>query len=484
MSKFNFDIIVIGAGPAGMAVSIMASEMGLNVCVIEKNKLGGECMNVGCIPSKALLRMGKVRNTFNKLDKYEMEGKSLPRVKNIFTKIQKDLEYISKAKTVSLFSKATVKMGKSARFVGSNVIEVGEEKISAKRFFICTGTTPAIPPILGLRETDIMTNENMFDQDEIPATLAIIGGGAIGTEMAQAFSRLGGKVSIVHMDEHLIPAGDKQAGDLLFSVFESEGITVFNKTGIEKVETIDGKKIVHLANGEKIIADKLLVAAGRSQNFDNLGLEAVKVKTSKKGIIVNEQLQTNRKHIYAVGDCNGNFLLSHAAMHQGMCALMNVFLPWPIKRSFRNYVVPWTVFTEPQVSFVGKTELQLKKERVNYKAIQVNYEDYGAAIAEGVDIGYVKALVGPWGKIFGVSIVGEGSGEMINEWALAIQKNIRLTDIMFLQHSFPSMSFLNKRISEVWMMEKLKGHRIKSMIKAFFNFKTFFSIVLISLFIV
>ncbi len=473
MSKFDFDIIVIGAGPAGMAVSIMASEMGLNVCVVEKNKLGGECMNVGCIPSKALLRIAKVRNTFNKLDKYEMEGDSIPVIKNIFPKIQKDLKYISDTKTVNLFSKATVKMGRPARFIGSNTVAVGTEQITAKRFFICTGTTPAIPPIPGLRETDILTNDNMFDQVDIPATLAIIGGGAIGTEMAQAFSRLGSKVTLVHMDEHLIPAGEKEAGDLLISIFESEGITVFNKTGIEKVDTIDGKKIVYLSNGEKIIADKLLVAAGRSQNFDNLNLDIVKVKTSKKGIIINGQLQTNRKHIYAVGDCNGNFLLSHAAMHQGMCALMNIFLPWPIKRKFRNYVVPWTIFTEPQVSFVGKTELQLKKEKVNFQIIKVNYEDYGAAIAEGVDIGYVKALVSPMGKIYGVSIVGEGSGEMINEWALAIQKNIKLIDIMFLQHSFPTMSFLNKRVSEVWMMNKMKNSSLKSMIKAFFYFRTF-----------
>jgi pyruvate/2-oxoglutarate dehydrogenase complex dihydrolipoamide dehydrogenase (E3) component len=475
MAKYDFDILVIGAGPAGMAVSIMASEMGLNVCTVEKYKLGGECMSVGCIPSKAILRIAKVRNTFKTLEKYQLSEGKLPKVENPFPSIQKNLDYIGDAKTKSLFSKATVKMGKEAFFVDSHTVQVGDELVSAKKIFICAGTTPAVPPIQGLDKVDFLTNNNIFNMDKIPKSLAIIGGGAIGVEMAQTFSRLGADVSLMHIDEHLLPSGDPQAAEIINGVFSEEGIKVYNKMGIDKIQKSDGLNHIRLQDGTEIKAEKILVAAGRKHDYSRMKLDACGVQSTPQGIPVNKNLQTNVKHIYAVGDCNGQYLLSHAAMHQGMCALMNVFLPWPLKRKYKNFVVPWTVFTEPQVSFVGKTEKQLQNEGIKYEVIQVNYEDYGAAIAEGIGIGYVKALVSSMGKVYGVSIVGEGSGEMINEWGLVIQNDIRLTDVMFLQHSFPTMSFLNKRISETWMMKKFQSSMLRRMVKTFFKFRTLFS---------
>jgi pyruvate/2-oxoglutarate dehydrogenase complex dihydrolipoamide dehydrogenase (E3) component len=465
MSKYDYDIVTIGIGPAGMAISAMAAEMGLKVCGIEKNKLGGECMNVGCIPSKALLRMAKVRHSVTKFPAFQMEAMSKPEVHNPFPEIQQKLEFINEKKYGVKFAKVDKVVGQgAARFVDAHTVQVGERKITGKRIFICTGTKPALPPIPGLETIDnLLTNENIFHQESIPASMLIIGGGAIGSEMAQAFSRLGCKTTIVQMDAHLLPVADRFAGEQLEEVFKKEGIDVYNGRSIIKLEQRDGQVVLTTKEGEELVAERLLMAAGRTPVLKDLELEKAGIKYSSKGIPVNKNLQTNVSHIYAVGDCNSTHQFSHAAMHQGMIALMNIMRPWPFKKDFRKYVVPWTVFTEPQVSSVGMTETQLKAAGIKYDVHEVRHADYGAAIAEQVTEGGVRVYASKLGKIYGASVIGEGSAEMINEWGLAIQKKIRLVDIMLLQHSFPSMSFMNKTIGEGWMMKLLKVGWMKKM---------------------
>lgn len=465
MQNYDYDVVTIGVGPAGMVVSAMAAEMGLKVCAIEKNKLGGECMNVGCIPSKALLRMAKVRHSVTKFPRFQMEEMREPEVKNPFPDIQDKLEYINVKKYGVKFAKVDKIVGEgAASFVDSHTVQVGERTISGKRIFICTGTKPSKPPIPGLDGIDdILTNENLFHQQAIPESLLIIGGGAIGAEMAQAFSRLGSKATIVQMDPHLLPFADRSAGEALEKVFKKEGIDVYNSRAISSVEKKDGRVVLTTKEGDVLEAERLLMAAGRTPVLDGLDLEKAGVNYSPKGIPVNGNLQTNVPHIYAVGDCNSHYLFSHAAMHQGMIALMNIMRPWPFKKDFRQYVVPWTVFTEPQVSAVGMSEAELKKAGIKYDVLEAKYEDYGAAIAEQVTEGSVRVYASKLGKIYGASVIGEGSAEMINEWALAIQKKVRLADIMLLQHSFPSMSFLNKSIGEMWMMKLMQVGWLKKM---------------------
>lgn len=470
--KYEYDLICIGLGPAGMAVSIMGSAMGLKVCAIEKNKIGGECMNVGCIPSKALLRFSK--NRFTMAEMLKRMSESVPDAaefdKGIFDKIHKDIKFINEKKTLKMFDQVDLMLQKGdAFFVDAHTIQVGDKKVTAQKIFIAAGTEPAVLPIPGMDSVEILTNNNIFSLENIPESLTIIGGGAIGCEMAQSFARLGVKCTIVQMDPYLLPAGDPEAGQVLEQAFQSQGIDVFNSQSITKVESIDGKIQLQTAQGVKVLSDKLLVAAGRRFVLDSLKLENAGIAYGKRGIQVNRHLQTNIKNIYAVGDCNGHFLLSHAAMHQGMLALMNCMMPPLMRFKFDAFQVPWTVFTEPQVSCVGMNEKQLKEKKIKYEVIVEKYENYGAAIAEDVGIGFVKVLASPLGKVYGACIVGEGSGEMINEWALAIQKKIRLHDIMFLQHSFPTMGFLSKRISESWMMNKMKSRTLQQLCKFFFR---------------
>lgn len=463
---YDYDIVTIGIGPAGMVISAMGTEMGLKVLGIEKNKLGGECMNIGCIPSKALLRMAKIRHAVTKFPAFQMEEMREPEVSNPFPSIQEKLDFINDAKYGKKFENVEKIIGEgAASFVDSHTVQVGERRITAKRIFICTGTRPTMPPIPGLDTVDdVLTNENIFHLDNIPKSMLIVGGGAIGSEMAQAFSRLGCKTTIVQMDAHLLPFADRFAGEQLEAVFKKEGIDVYNSRTISRIEKKDGQVTLTTEEGEEALqAERLLMAAGRTPVIEDLNLEKAGVNYSPKGIPVNANLQTNVPHIFAIGDCNSHYLFSHAAMHQGMVALMNIMRPWPFKKDFKKYVVPWTVFTEPQVSAVGMSEAELISAGIKYDVIEAKHADYGAAIAEQVTDGGVRVYASKLGKIYGVSVIGEGSAEMINEWALAIQKKIRLADIMLLQHSFPSMSFMNKSIGEMWMMKLMKIGWMKKM---------------------
>ncbi len=470
MSRYEYDVLSIGLGPAGMAVSAMAVEMGLKVCAIEARKIGGECMNVGCIPSKALLRISEHRHAVTRFPDMELEAVASPGIRKPFEKIARDLKYINEAKTRKMFDKVDLILGEGkARFVDAHTVEVNGRRVTARRIFIAAGTEPAVPPIPGLKEIDILTNNNLFQLETIPKSLTILGGGAIGCEMAQAFRRLGSEVTIVHMDPHLVPIGDAAAAEVLEKHFADEGIKVLNGRKIEKVASEEEGVALYTAEGERVVSERILVAAGRRIDLSSLDLEKAGVAYEKRGITVDKYLRTNKKHIYAVGDCNGHAQLSHAAMHQGMIALMNAMLPWPVKKDFRKFSIPWTVFTEPEISYVGKTEKQLKDSKTTYETIQVNYGDYGAAIAENVAVGFVKVFASKAGKIYGASIVGRGSGEMINEWALAIQHGLRLHHIMLQQHSFPTMGFLSKRVAETWMMKRMGSSFLRKMARALYR---------------
>lgn len=467
--KYDFDLICIGLGPAGMAVSVMGAEMGLKVCGIEKNRIGGECMNVGCIPSKSLLRIANYRHSFLKLKEMGLSEGITPMIKSPFKKINKYLDYISEEKTLKMFDKVELILGKGeAIFINSHTVRVGDRTITAQRIFIATGTEPLVPPIDGISDIDILTNQNIFKLSKIPESMTIIGGGAIGCEMAQAFTRLGTKCTIVQMDDFLIPSGAKEIGDLIEGIFKKENIEVYNSKKIISAKCKGEKVSLFTEDGICIKSEKLLVAAGRKIVLDALKLDNAGVKYGKGGIEIDSEYKTSVKHIYAVGDCNGGMMFSHAAMHQGMFAIMNAVSPFRLFK-YRNYVIPWTVFTEPQVSFVGMNEEELKKKGIKYKAYIAKYENYGAAIAENVSVGYVKVFANSLGRVFGVSIVGDGSGEMINEWALIIQKKIRLLSVMFLAHSFPTMGFLTKRVAEKWMMEKMKSSLVQRLCRFFYR---------------
>lgn len=472
---YDFDVLVIGLGPAGMAVAVMASEMGLSVCAVEKEHVGGECMNVGCIPSKALLRMAKARATVERLSGGLPEGckettpaSALP---SPFARIAESLDFISRHKTMGMFNKVELvyRQG-AARFTGSHEVTVGGRRISARRIFICTGTSPAVPDIPGLRACAPLTNENLFQLEAVPESMLVLGSGAIACEMAQAFARLGCKVTMAFRGKGLLWREDPEVAAILEQRFEQEGVTLLRNAAMQSFSDDNGAIRLTLEDGLSVTAEKVLCALGRRFDPAPLDLGAAGVAWNTRGILVDKHLRTSQPHIYACGDVNGEYQFSHAAMHQGMLALMNCMSPLPFKRNFRRFPVPWTVFTEPQVSRVGLSLEQLAETGRKYDLVQARYGDYGAAIAEGVDTGFIKAAVTGRGHILGVTIVGEGSGEMINEWAMALQNRISLFRIMMQQHSFPTMGFLSKRVAETWMMQKMRSPKLQKLCRFLYRF--------------
>ncbi|MBN2841653.1 MAG: NAD(P)/FAD-dependent oxidoreductase [Sedimentisphaerales bacterium] len=467
--KYDYDLICIGLGPAGMAVSIMGSEMGLKVCGIEKNKIGGECMNCGCIPSKALLRMAQFRHNITGFAKKRLSETPLPAVGDIFTKIADDLKYINEKKTMNMFDKVDLILGEgAASFIDDHTVAVGNRKITAKRIFIAAGTKPAILPIEGIDKVEYLTNENIFKLEKVPTSMIISGGGAIACEMAQGFQRLGCQVTLIQRSAHLLSKNDPQAAETLEETLKAEGVDLLTGEIIQSAVKTENGVSITTKNGKVVEAEKILLATGRAMNFAGFNLEAAGVVYDHKGIKVDKYLRSSKKHIYAVGDCNGYYQFSHAAMHQGMIAIMNSMMPGFMKMDFRKFVVPSTIFTEPQISQVGKSQKELDDKGIKYQTHQVRYDGYGAAIAEDIEAGFVKVFCSPAGRIYGVVIAGEGSGEMINEWAMAIQCKIPMHKVMMLQHSFPTMGFLSKRVAETWMMAKMKSKIIQKICKKMF----------------
>jgi pyruvate/2-oxoglutarate dehydrogenase complex dihydrolipoamide dehydrogenase (E3) component len=467
----QYDMLVIGLGPAGMALSAMGSTMGLNVLAIEKHKIGGECLNCGCIPSKALLKTALVRKTVQEIERYGLTKTDVPAPHKPFERVQCHLKYINEEKTVKMFDKVDLLMEKSARFLDSKTVEVDGKPYTARRIYICTGTRPMVPPIPGLDTVDYLTNETLFHLEDLPESLFIIGGGAIGCEMTQAFLRLGTHVITVHLDPHLIPLADEEAARVLEEELRKDGAEIHNATGIQSVKQ-EGDRIVVTTDNSEFRVEKLLVAAGRKVALEGLGLDNAGVRYDKTGILTDDYGQTNVPNIWAVGDCNGKALFSHAAMHQGMLSLMSSVMPLlkPFKFKYSHYPVPWSVFTDPEVAQVGLTEKQLQEQGRKYEVVKANYADYGRTITEEKTVGFVKVMVSPWGKIYGASIVGEAASELIHEFILAMHKHIRLHDIMLMQHSFPTISLLNKRVAEQWMMKKMQNARLQKLLQGFYRF--------------
>lgn len=460
------DLIVIGMGPAGMAVSAMGSAMGLDVLAIEKHRVGGECLNVGCIPSKALLKAGETNFLAKNLRKFGIEVNLEKMGMDPMSVVREKIEGINNRKFMKTFEKVDLVIGKgTAHFLDSKIVEVDGNKYTARSIFIATGTEPFIPPIPGLADVPMLTNVNLFELEKMPASLTVIGGGAIGTEMAQAFSRLGTKVNLVHMDSHLIPLGDEEAGKYLENELVKEGIGIFNAEKILKVEQKDG--IIYTHTDQRVLeSQEILVATGRKPVLEPLKLDNAKIKYNPKGIIVDEYGRTNISHIYAIGDCNGHNLFSHAAMHQGMLSLMHSISPVSLPKFKRsNYVVPWSVFTKPEVAQVGLTEQEAIAKGIKFQVVKKDYSSYGRTVADGTPEGFIKILTNKRGKIYGATIVGEAASELIHEWTMAIQYKKSMFDIMMMMHSFPSISMLNKMVAEDWMMSVVDSDVIKKGIK-------------------
>ncbi len=466
-----YDLIVIGGGSAGLVAAGGAGILGAKVALVEKNKLGGDCLYTGCVPSKSLIRSAKVANDMKRAEEF---GFQMPDFKfkngdfaSITNRVQNVITKIEAHDAPEVFEKMGVEIiFGGAKFLNKNEIEVNLKdsgknvKLKAKRFCISTGSSPLIPPIEGLNETGFITNEEIFRLQDLPERLAVLGGGAIGVEMAQAFQRLGAKVSIIEMAERILSKEDTEVSAFIENRLQKEGIEILTGSKAVKFYKNDrNEKIVKIEKDGKITeiaADEILAAAGRKPNIESLDLEKAGVKYDQKKIETDEYLRTSQKNIYAAGDVTGHFQFTHTADYEAQIVVQNAFLFYPFTKKTDFQVVPWTTFTEPEAARVGLTEDEAKKKFGAIDVIKVPFEENDRARTEGETEGFAKIILNGK-KIVGAHIVGLRAGELIHEFVLAMKFDLSLADLGKAIHVYPTLSKITQAAATEKTLENLKS---------------------------
>jgi len=440
------DLVVIGGGAGGLVVASVASQLGLDVVLINKEEaMGGDCLHYGCVPSKALLKSASVAHLMSNADRWGLTP----------TKLDTDMQLVNRAIKNSI---DTIQVHDSrerfealgcevitgaARFVSPSQIEINEKKINAKRFVIATGSSVFVPEIKGLADVDYLTNEDMFSLPALPGRLIILGGGPVGVEMAQAYSRLGSDVTLVEMATRLIPRMDEDSSLMLKDVLSSEGVSVHLGAEVVEVYADNDEKHIRLGDGSVLKADALLLAIGRRPVVESLGLGKANVDYSAAGIKVNRKMQSSNKRVFACGDVTGEMPLTHVAELQAGIVIANMIFKFPKKVNYD--VIPSVIYTDPEVAQVGLSVdecQQLKHGEVS----QFEVSQLDRAITDNSKQGIAKILTDK-GRIVGAHIVAPHAGELIHELALAVQEKMKISKISALVHAYPSYSQLNKRLA-------------------------------------
>jgi mercuric reductase len=441
---FNYDLVVIGSGSGGGVAAHIVARAGKSVAIIEQEKVGGECPNFGCVPTKALLQSAEVYNTIKEADNF---GIRVGRVDVDYPAIREWKREavantgVEDGKTAYQKDGIDVHTG-HAHFISPWVVNVGGKRIHAKQFVIATGTHDVVPPVLGLKEAGYWTYRDAIEQTKVPKRLFVVGGGAIGLEFAHLFLSFGSEVTIAEFAPRLLIREDEEMGELVKAVFESREADVLTGTKVTSVKkNPDGSKTVtYETNGlvHQKTVDEILLAAGKAANTD-LGLENAGVHYSPKGIIVNNYMQTSTKHIYATGDVTGMYMFTHTASYQSRIAANNILHP-KARKAAEYHAIPRCVYLSPECAAVGATEHELTEKGITYKVGAVPISMIGRSNTSQEDTGYVKVLADTRGVILGASIVAPRAGEMIHELTLAVKMRLNVSDIDWTVHAFPTWS--------------------------------------------
>lgn len=462
------DFCIIGAGSGGLSFAAGAVQMGASVVLLERKKMGGDCLNYGCVPSKALISAAKIAHKIKLAEEF---GWSIDKVKVDFKKVHDHvhsvIDAIAPNDSVERFEKLGVHVIlREGKFIDEETLELDSQLIKAKRFIIATGTSPFIPPIKGLPSVPYHTNETIFDLQELPEHLVVIGGGPIGIEMAQSFSRLGSKVTVLEAFSAL-PKDDPEMTSKLKEILNHDGVEINEHVQIDSIEKIkEDIQITYKTQEEekkKITASHLLVATGRRPNIKDLDLEKAKINSSPRGIIVDEHLQTSNSRVYAIGDCTGGYQFTHmAGYHAGLAIKNSIFR---LRAKVQTQAVPWVTYTDPELAHVGFLESQLKEKNISHKVLKMSFNENDRAQAEREIEGNIKVLVSPKGKILGATILGIGAGELIYPWVMAIQNKLNISAIANSIAPYPTLSDINKRIAGSYYTDKIFSPLMNKIVK-------------------
>lgn len=463
----NYDVCVIGAGSAGLSAAAGLVQLGLSTALIEKGQMGGDCLNTGCVPSKALLSASKAAEA-HRSNAYKGISSATPHIDfaAVHDYVHGRIATIAPHDSIERFQGLGVDVIQGqARFIDAKTLDVNGQKITAGNFIVAAGSRAKIPPIDGLDESKVLTNESIFDLAQSPEHLIIIGGGPVGLEMAQAHSRLGSKVTLLS-GSAIAPKDDPELVEILRHALISGGIEILEHVNISKIDHTAHHEITFTDRdgGEKTInGSHLLIATGRQPNIDTLDLDKAGVHSTRKGIIVDDRLRTSQKHIYAIGDCTGGPMFTHIAGYHAGIVIRNLAFKLPAKVDYS--ALPWVTYTDPELAQVGMTE-EAAREKYGDKITltRFEYNEVDRMIAEGEERGLIK-VVSKGKKILGVSIVGAHAGEIIQTWCLAISAGIGLDKIASMIVPYPTYAEINKRAAGSYFTPSLFSDRTRFIVR-------------------
>lgn len=459
------DLCIIGAGSGGLSVAAGAAQLGQKVVLIERHKMGGDCLNYGCVPSKSLIAAAAHAQAVRRAPEF---GVDAGEPKTDFARVMKHVHDVIAAiepnDSVERFEKLGVRVVKaSARFVGPHEVEAGDLKISARYFIVATGSSPLKPPIPGLEQTPYFTNETLFDNTVLPEHLIIIGGGPIGIELAQAHRRLGSRVTVLEAKQ-ILPKDDVDAVAIVREALTKDGVVIREGASVTAVaKTESGVSVTIMRNGQSeiVTGSHLLLAAGRTPNVDGLNLEAAGVKYSRKGIEVDAGLRTANSRVYAIGDVAGGLQFTHVAGYHAGIIIRRLLFKVPAKA---NAVTPWCTYTDPELAHVGLTEASAREKGLTVSIARWPLHDNDRAQAERELHGLAKVVVVK-GRVVGATIVAPHAGDLILPWVMAVGQKMKLSAMAGLVAPYPTLSEISKRAAGSYFTPKLFSGRTRGLIK-------------------
>jgi pyruvate/2-oxoglutarate dehydrogenase complex dihydrolipoamide dehydrogenase (E3) component len=462
------DICVIGAGSGGLSVAAGAAQLGAPTVLIEADRMGGDCLNVGCVPSKSLIAAAKHAHALRQGGPFGIAPvEPVVDMKAVKRHIDEVIAGIAPHDSVERFEGLGVRVIKArARFTGPAEVEAGGQRIRARRFVVATGSRPAVPPVDGLDAVPFFTNETIFDNDVLPEHLIVLGGGPIGCELAQAYRRLGARVTILDIGP-LLPKDDPELVAVVRRSLEADGVEIFDR--IEVVRAEPGPALLIRSAGEerRIAGSHLLVAAGRKPNIEDMGLDAAGIGHDKRGITVTDGLKTSNAKVYAIGDVAGGLQFTHVAGYHAGLVIRNALFRLPVKA--KPETVPWVTYTDPELASVGLGEAAAREQGIAHEVVRWSFAENDRARTERATEGLVKLVIGK-GRVLGAAIVGAHAGELILPWVMAVQERAKVSTMAGLIAPYPTLGEAGKRAAGAYFTPRLfsaKTRRLVSFLRWF-----------------
>jgi len=463
-----YNVVVIGAGTAGLVTAAGTAGLGGRVALIERNLMGGDCLNFGCVPSKALISSARVIQQIRESEKWGLDRQQPEFVfEKVFERMRARRARIAPKDSQERFESLGVNVFHGeARFVSPHEVEVNGQRLRAKNFVIATGSRAVIPKIEGIDQVRYFTNETIFDELKAkPESMIVLGGGPIGCELTQTFCRLGTQVTMIQRGDQLLAREDRDVAEFLERRLIDEGVRIIKNVDARSVATTDAGKIAlefldrqpgRLAE-RTFFADALLIAIGRNPNLQSLDLKSAGVDVNERGVRVNDYLQTSQRDIYAVGDVIGPFLFTHMADAQARVVVRNIVAPFQFLRQKMDYsVVPWCTYVDPEVAHVGLCEKEARQENVDYDLFVVPLQDVDRAVVESEDAGFAKILTRKGSdKILGATIIAPHAGDLLHEFVLAMKAGVGLGTIASTIHAYPTFAELARKAGDKYNKTRL-----------------------------